>query len=49
MPNIDIHPMRSEIAARRKTVTNERAAVEEESLRGLIWLTAADVKILTLG
>lgn len=54
MPYVDIHPSKSGIIAeRKKTVTGKPAArpasIEGESLRGLTWLTAADVKILALG
>lgn len=50
MPNVDIHLANGGItASRKKTVTSGPAAVEGESLRGPTWLTAADVKILTLG
>ena len=54
MPNVDIHLITGGIGAGRwkaatgKTTT-ESVAVEGESLRGLTWLTAADVKILTIG
>ena len=54
MPNVDIHLIKGGITvSRRKAVTGktttESVAVEGKSLRGLTWLTAADVKILTLG
>ena len=50
MPNVDIHLTRGGItASRKKTVTSKPVAVEQESLRGATWLTAADVKILTIG
>ena len=52
MPNVDIHLIKGGITGRKKTVTGKTTvgpvAVEGESLRGLTWLTAADVKILTL-
>ncbi len=54
MPNVDIHLVTSGITVgRKKAVTGKTTtgpvAIEGESLRGLTWLTAADVKILTLG
>jgi hypothetical protein len=54
MPNVDIHLIKGGITvSRRKAVTMKTtmgsAAVEGEKLRGLTWLTAADVKILTIG
>ena len=54
MPNADIHLIKSGITVGwKKAVTGKTTtgsvAVEGESLRGLTWLTAADVKILTIG
>ena len=53
MPYVDIHPIKGETSAdRKKTVTGKPTgpvAVEGESLRQLTWLTAADIKVLTLG
>jgi len=54
MPNVDIHLIKSGITIGRKKAligktTTGPVAVEGESLRGLTWLTAADVKILTIG
>lgn len=50
MPNVDTHLTRGGITAvRKKTMTSKLVAVEQESLRGATWLTAADVKLLTLG
>ena len=54
MPNVDIHLIKGGITvSRRKAVTGKTTtppvAVKGESLRGLTWLTAADVKILTIG
>ena len=54
MPNVDIHLIKGGISAGRKeavtgkTITGS-VAVEGESPCGLTWLTAADVKILTIG
>ena len=52
MPNVDIHLIKGGITVdRKKAVTGKTTtgpvAIEGESLRGLTWLTAADVKILT--
>lgn len=50
MPHVDIHLSKGGISAdRKKAVTGRPAAVEGENLRGLTWLTPADVKILTIG
>ena len=54
MPNVDIHLIKGGITvSRRKAATGKTTtlpvAVKGESLRGLTWLTAADVKILTIG
>ena len=54
MPNVDIHLIKGGITVgRKKAVTGKTTmgsdAVEGESLRDLTWLTAADVKILTIG
>jgi hypothetical protein len=53
MPHVEIHPIKDGIIVRKKTVTGKTSArpdaIGGESLRRLTWLTAADVKILTLG
>jgi hypothetical protein len=51
MPLVDIHHLSKDgtSADRKKTVTGGPAAVEGENLRGLTWLTPADVKILVIG
>ena len=54
MPYVDIHPSKGGIITERmKTVTGKTvagpASTEGESFRNLTWLTAADVKILSLG
>lgn len=53
MPYVDIHLIKGGSTGQKKTATRKTnmgpLAVEGESLRGLTWLTTADVKILSLG
>jgi hypothetical protein len=53
VPYVDSHPVKGGLAKQKKTETGRKAggpvAAGGDNLRNLTWLTAADVKILTLG